>query len=409
MLSPEEIFRETFLVNEAKFQHQAHKVKRSSPDDRIDIEYILKDLLEVNPEDVDSMTLVMRKDYGRTESTEQIDSQDEILKFNPFDKLLYQDSEGKTVPEQGLNLVIILSYRPSKVVYGNKENRKDKSVVCADNSIILFCRSLGHFLTETAYMRVSVMIPNFGIPDDFRGRQSNNSPFTMSFIIGFDLTPPEKRIKEYHDLEKSIIEKANIGIELSKDEMSILEGIYYSKGAGYNYGYGKWLVDQKRYTDALLPLTKVFEEVKNKVATNPADVGEIFSDTCYWLGYCYNELGLYEKGIYYLDFIQNQGNIKYIIEYINALVNSGDPRAMNVVGHYISNIDKSNIKAAPGELRVFKEFLFRRLSYIYIELKMYDKAREILEQLVEFPGSRDYAVNEIQFIDHLEGKRSDLN
>lgn len=409
MLNLDDMLRDSFLVNEAKFQHQTHKVKRSSPEDPIDLEYILRELLEVNPDDVDSMTLVTRKEFGRTETTEHTDSRDEILKFSPFDKLLYQNSEGKTLPESGLNLVIILSYRSSKIVYNNKETRHDKSVLCTDSSIILFCRAIGAFLSETAYMRVSVMIPNFGSPDDFRGKQSNNSPFTMSFIIGYDITPPEKRIEEYQNVEKSLIEKANQGMELSKDERTILEGIYNSHDWGYNFGYGKWLIGQKRFTDALLPLTKVFEDIKSYVATNPVEVNEIFSETCYWLGFIYNELGLYEKAIYYLDFIQNQGNIIYIIEYINALVNSGDPRSMSVVRFYLLDIDKGKLQANPEELMSFKEFLFRRLSYIYIEARMFDKARGILEKLINFPGSHDYAVNEIRFIDHLEGKQPDLN
>ena len=61
----------------------------------------------------------------------------------------------------------------------------------------MFLRGIGPFMYETAYMRVSVMIPNFTSPDDFRTSHSKNAPFTTSFVLGFDIVPPEKKLKRY--------------------------------------------------------------------------------------------------------------------------------------------------------------------------------------------------------------------
>lgn len=48
----------------------------------------------------------------------------------------------------------------------------------------------------------------------------------------------------------------------------MLEGITYSKDFGYDFGYGRWLVSEKRFADALRFLTKVYELLKNVVVAD---------------------------------------------------------------------------------------------------------------------------------------------
>ncbi len=402
-INPEDWFFGSFLMNEAKFRHQQMSVKRSSKDDPITLEYIIRELLNIPSSDIGSMTIVSRGEYGAIEKTELIENSSEVLEYKPFDALLYVNNEGETVPRTGLNTVLIISYRPGNIVYDNLESKKDKSKLCTDNSIIMFLRGMGPFLYETAYVRVSVMIPNFTSPDDFRTSHSKNAPFTTSFILGFDIVPPEKRLKKYDEIEASLIEKSKKGKALSTEESTVLEGITYSKDLGHDFGYGRWLVSEKRFVDALIPLMKVFEHLKKEIVTNYDNVKNVFSETCFNIGYCFNELEQYDRATYFLDLIPEKNKPVYVIEYINALVNNGDPRALNLVQHYVKEFNEGKRVINSPETSFFYDFLARRLAYLFIEYKMWDNARNLLEQLKASPSCHDFAVSELEYLNQVTG------
>ena len=399
----DEWFFGSFLMNEAKFRHQQQTVKRSSKDDPITLRYIIKELLNISPDDIGPMTIVSRGEFGRAENTELIETQAEVLDYKPYDALLYRNNEGELVPRTGLNTVLVISYRPGNIVFDNIESKSDKSKLCTDNSIIMFLRGIGPFVYETAYMRVSVMIPNFTSPDDFRTSHSKNAPFTTSFILGFDIVPPEKKLTRYDQIEQSLIEKSNRGEELSSEEKTVLEGITYSKDLGYDFGYGRWLVSENRFADALMPLMKAYNHLKTNVVTEYDRLNEIFEETCFNIGFCFNELEQYDRATYYLDLIQGSDKPKYIIEYINSLVNNGDPRALQTVRHYLSEFNDGKRQIDSEETSFFYDFLARRLAYLFIDYKMWDNARNLLEQLKESPACHDFAVKELDYIEQLIG------
>ena len=402
-LNPDDWFWGSFLMNEAKFRHQQVSVKRSSKDEPITLGYIFKELLNISPTDIGSMTIVSRGEFGRTEKTEVIEVQSDVLAFKPYDALLYVNKDGDTVPRTGMNTVLVVSYRPGDIVFDNREEKIDKSKLCTDNSIIMFLRGIGPFMYETAYMRVSVMIPNFTSPDDFRTSHSKNAPFTTSFVLGFDIVPPEKKLKRYDEIEQSLIEKSNRGEDLSSEEKTILEGITYSKDLGHDLGYGRWLVSENRFADALMPLMKAYDHLKTAVVTDYDRLHEVIAETCFNLGFCFNEMEQFDRAAYYLDLIQDYDRPKYIIEYINSLVNNGDPRAMRIVQHYLSEFNEGKKQIDSEEMSFFYDFLARRLAYLFIDYKMWDNARNLLEQLKESPACHDFAVGELEYIKQVTG------
>lgn len=67
-------------------------------------------------------------------------------------------------------------------------------MLCRDGSIIMFLRGIG-LMRETAYMRVSVMIPSCSRVDDSLTCNSRNAPYTTSFVLGFDIVSPEGKLK----------------------------------------------------------------------------------------------------------------------------------------------------------------------------------------------------------------------
>ena len=396
---PLDWFWGSFLLNESKFRHQQLDVKRSSKDNPVTLGYIIKELLEIPTSDIGGMTIVKRGEFGNEDAAEEISSSKDVLNYQPFKALLKATKDGDVIPRTGLNIVLIISYRPSNAVFDNIEDNNDKSKLSTDNSIIMYLRGMGPFIYETAYMRVSVMIPNFTDTDDFRTTQSKNAPFTTSFILGYDMIAPDKKLTKYDQLEASLIKKSNSNEELTSEETSILEGMTYSKDLGHDFGYGRWLVSERRYADALLPLMKTYNFLKTRIVTDWEKLQHIFEETCFNIGFCFNELEQYDRATYYLELIQPSDNDKYVIEYINSLVNNRSPRALKIVQHYISLFNSGKRIVDSEESYMFYDFLGRRLAYLFVEYDMWDNAKSILSKLKESPASHDFAVSELEYID----------
>lgn len=399
--NPETWFLGTFLKNESKFRHQDKVVKRSSKDEPMTLGYIIQELLNIPASDIGSMTIVARNDVSNDEKTVLIESPADVLNFKPYDAILYVDEEGKTHPKTGQNTVLIISYRSGERVFGNIENREDKSKLNTNNSIIMYLRGIGPFVYETAYMRVSVMIPNFSDSDDFRTIRSKNAPFTTSFILCFDIVSPGKKLKKYAEVEASILEKNKQGEKLTPDEKSLLEGLTYSKSIGQNFGYGRWLVSENRFADALTPLMKAYDQLRKAIITDFDKARELFAETCFNIGFCFNELEQFDRAFYFLDLIQPFDRITYVIEYINSMVNNCDPRAMHTVRNYLEEFKNGKRVVDSEETSFFYNFLARRLAYLYIEYEMWDDARHLLEQLKETEPNHDFACEELRYIDRV--------
>lgn len=111
----------------------------------------------------------------------------------------------------------------------------------------------------------------------------------------------------------------------------------------------------------------------------------------------------FDRAAYYLDLIQGYDRPKYIIEYINSLVNNGDPRAIRTVQHYLSEFNEGKKQIDSEEMSFFYDFLARRLAYLFIDYKMWDNARNLLEQLKESPSCHDFAVGELAYIKQVTG------
>ncbi|MDE5975338.1 MAG: hypothetical protein K2G69_02175, partial [Muribaculaceae bacterium] len=72
------MFWQSFLLNETKFNHQEKPVKRASADDNVNLRYILKEILGIKPEDIGSMTIVSRGMWDRNDESFVIKSPEHV-------------------------------------------------------------------------------------------------------------------------------------------------------------------------------------------------------------------------------------------------------------------------------------------------------------------------------------------
>lgn len=387
-----------FLKNEAKFQYQKHQVKRASLDDKMTLGYILGNILDVDKKDISKMCVVL-KDRSREIKTSIIEESDAIWNYDLFSTIVLQHEDGNWGFKQGQNTVLVIGYKPSHLVTAEEH---DQSILCYDNSIIIFLRGLiGE--RSTWYARASVMIPNFNNDDDDLQTQfSKNVPQVTSFVLAFDAESPEEKQEKFEKIRLSLEEKVKKNEELDEDESILLKGITYNASLGENFGHGKWLFESNRFTDALIPFLKVFENLKMKYYDGNEQLREIFFNTCYYIGFCFNELGKYDKAFFYLDIARMSEKPRYKIEYINSLVNSGDMRALSYVDSEIYEIRAKNEKLDEEDVFYYR-FLYRRLAYLYIEYKMFDEAKNLLEQMKENELDRDFAIGELEYLEEVKG------
>lgn len=403
----DKLSRQEFIKAETKFRHNnIQKLPRFNKETPATLGFILETLFDIKKDDLYWMHIFSsnfdqsRKDDG------QIDDKDEIWNCNLFDAIIYTNDKGESVSKGGQNTTITIRYDKAYYKRADSDTCEDKSILYDDNSIILFLRNIAASGEGTRYMRVSVMIPDFVADDDMRASRSKNSPQTMSFVLAWDETDPADRLGKYQQLFASLVEKNKNGQELTEDENLILTTYMRRNSVGYDFGYAKWLLEQKRYFDALIQFLKVYEALK---LNHDDDTIEVYIETCYCLGYCYNELEQFEKAYYYLDVFSSADVIgdkyfkpRYAEEYVNCLCNNRDDRAMGLMRSWIKELEKKeDLSADETELYWF---LWRRIAYLLIERKEYDNAEKLLNSLTKHTETAEFAKHELDYLKKVRSK-----
>ena len=400
----DKLSRQEFIKAETKFRHSnIQKLPRFNKETPATLGFILETLFDIRKEDLYWMHIFSSNfDRSRVDNR-QIDDKNEIWNYNLFDAIIYMNDNGESASKQGQNTTITIRYDKAYYKREDSESCEDRSILYNDNSIILFLRNIAASGEGTRYMRVSVMIPDFVADDDMRASRSKNSPQTMSFVLAWDETDPTDRLGKYQQLFDSLVEKNKTGQELTEDENLILTTYMHHNSVGYDFGYAKWLLEQKRYFDALIQFRKVYEALKLR---HDEDTIVTYFETCWCLGYCYNELEQFEKAYYYLEVFGHDDIIgdkyfkpKYAEEYANCLCNNGDDRAMGLMFSWIKELDKKG-KASADETELYW-FLWRRIAYLMIERKEYDEAEKLLNKLLKYPETAGFASQELEYLKRI--------
>ncbi len=139
---------------------------------------------------------------------------------------------------------------------------------------------------------------------------------------------------------------------------------------------------------------KILEAIKADKVTKET----LFS--CYNIGYDFNDFGLYNKSIPFLNVARYTLDKQCIIEFINGLVNSGDPRALEFIDAYLAQVLQQDPDGTT--LRDLNRFLNRRKAYTLIELDRLEEAKNVLRTLLWDPETKEYAEGELEYIRSLE-------
>ncbi len=114
-----------------------------------------------------------------------------------------------------------------------------------------------------------------------------------------------------------------------------------------------------------------------------------------------------ELAHYFLGIAAQTNNIPFMQEFINCLCNMKDPSALSCISAYADQVNRYLSDNDPDEsIIAFREFLERRYVYAQIDLRMYDEARQHLNQMIARGVSVDFAKKELAYLDDLAAATS---
>lgn len=347
-----------------RYKKRADKEMASTPNysEVITIGYALKELWGIDKDYLAPCMFIY--DINTSSFIERIEDVDVIC-----DYMLNQ--------EKASDKVFILSC--SHAHYQTKDE-DEKSLFCLNVPIVISTHTIKG-KGCTANIRIDMMRQNFADDDEKRELTKINMPLNATYTIGW---PYSISCSQEKESLRAGIEKA---IQL-KEENRFLEA----------YKLSKWIFE--RVSNGLK------DEMGLKFESEDDLLWSIFFVSSYCVGFCLMELGKAHAAAYYLEIASHSRNYTYIIEYINCLSNTQDTQALEVVESAMKNSTKPESEEDIKNWNYFMSFLKRRKSYILIDLKRYQEAKALLQEMLKDPFCKEFAQKELSYLNEREQSQS---
>ena len=237
------------------------------------------------------------------------------------------------------------------------------------------------------------------------GRQ----PHSVSMLIALDRSNDKRYQQEFEYMWTDARIKARNGEEGSLTEDQELLSQVNEADVAYNLYWGQQMFYAERYYEAILHLENVFNSYREDFFVMKPKHKQVFMETAYKLGFCYNELGLNKQAFYYLDLMASDGNIRHTMELVNSMANGKDLRLFSYTEGVMDEVKRnfSEDEELPDNIRDFINFLRRRRGYAFIDFNQLDKAEEIFTRMLDEEENADYAINELAYIKKLRQMRGE--
>ena len=231
------------------------------------------------------------------------------------------------------------------------------------------------------------------------------NPTLKLVLAAYDRVTDEQRQQEFDYMWQDARIKIRDGEPLSEQQQLIYD--VARANIAYNLYWGKSLMLNKRYYEALLHLENAYRDIQPEFFNLSDEVKATFMDVCYSIGFCYNELQQYDKAFYYLHFFAGDHNVRTTTEWVNCLANAHDIRVFKVIDECLGTIGEEykNADEIPEQLHAFVNFLRRRRAYALIDFNDLDEAEKAFKDMLEDPDNSDYAMGELAYIARLREQR----
>ncbi len=244
-----------------------------------------------------------------------------------------------------------------------KLTQADSSVHLTNNSIAIMVKRIEGTSDK---FRLNVMVPNFNGDDTVRSLfisgDNPNRPPSISIVV-------------------SSAEKADVPSD-----------------PGELFDYAVAIQDDGRYLESLKLLDHVYKTGRaSGYDPDKFDVGWLI-DVCYEIGFCLSEFGQWDRGLYYQDIAMQSGITDYIADYISSVVNNDEPSSLAEIEKFMTSED---VREGNLSMDEFHSFLNRRKVYYFVEMRRYDEAVAILDELKKDPAQAEWANSELEYIGEI--------
>ncbi|MBO4814419.1 MAG: hypothetical protein J5523_05625 [Muribaculaceae bacterium] len=258
----------------------------------------------------------------------------------------------------------------------------------------------------TLYYRLQVTLDDDQPLTSVAAPRSVNKTNSFTLLVAHDLSNPKKKLQEFDYMWKDAqIKLRDKQMDELTDEQKLILNIDIPN-VSYCVYWGMKYYRQQRFYEALHFLEAAYEPWRKSFFIMKEDEKSAFFDVCYHIGFCYCELQLYKQAFYYLDIVGDIGRIDFAVEHVNALANAGDVRIFHTINNILHDIQEQyNLndeeEDVPDNICRLVSFLKRRNAFSLIEFGKLDDAETEFKKLLNDPASRDYAIQELAYIQRL--------
>lgn len=319
-LDIDKMMQQDFHCCESIFRHQSLTLPRFSEKNPATVGFLIDSLFpqcKGKIRDAISMSLDMTSSEPKIS---EYHSANDLVRLGVCDLMMVVGKDGERYPIKGCNCTILIRFEESAPV----------------TEVMMHLRGAGGYFYQCMYTRVSIMIPHKGGEDDLRagvpgGEESLYKegclPSQFSFLIVEEHQDIKRFLLEHDAIEKEVERKLAENLELSELEQSVYRGYREFNTLSYYIGYGRWLVEQRRWYDAYRQFIRVYHVVQKSIQSEEQ---EWFYSLAYDIGKCLNNLERYDEAVYFLKLAATK------IESANtdlgyAYLKLGDIRISNIV------------------------------------------------------------------------------
>ncbi len=380
--------RETFLLRHMEFSSQDSQFQfRPNDAEHLTVGQLVDNLLDRAP-------LVFTRLQVVTGTLNEITDREAIEDYDLSAALI--DGTGSQARFACDSAVVVLHYTTPGVA-GE-----------AERTITFMLRNEGSD-GDTLYYRINVLVE----PRDTSRRNALDSasddvmPSSITLLVARDLTSTLKKRQEFDYMWKDATIKLKEGKESELSETQRFVAGVKKPDIAFNMYWGHECMCRERYYEALLYFKNAYNAMRLSYFAMDKKSKSLFYGLCYFIGFSYCELGLYEKAYYYLDLVGDMGKIDFTSEFINVMANAGDLRVFQFIEDIMGDIKEEydQDEELPERVQKFVDFMRRRRAFSLVTFGELDVAESEFKKMLNEPENRDYAIDELAFIQHKRDSR----
>lgn len=388
-----------WLQRELEFQHQSDRIQfRTNENHSLKFGELINSLFDIRKEELSVLTI-------NDGSMKVVEGEEEIWNYEFLGHYKRNEKGEYEYYREGCSklanqIIITLSYK----TYDKSKTDKDKSISKRDAMLIVHLQYPEGLKDKVLYVQTTFCIPTVMLERSKKG--INPQPQSLSILIGFDFKTKEETETEFFSIFNSAKEKLKAGKVEQMDylERELIKVLFHPQIAKEFY-FGKKVMSENRFWDAIEYFNNSFKALQQKWWEDQLTDEEFQTliECSFLIGYCYYEIGLFDKSYKYLEFSakNSQSGYKYQSEYINCLIALKDIRSLMIIDHNLELLTKKTEEERTEYDYEFFMFLLRRKAYCMIELKQYDAAVDILKHILKNDPENEFAKQEIEYIKQL--------